>query len=113
MILLPEVDTSSERSDAVVLGGGVELICIFDREFRAAPAAAAAGGLLDAMSRYQRSLSLPAGPIYSPPPLFTMSSCCPGHESCSCPRGARYMKAIAFSHVHSGKHSSSRSMMHK
>lgn len=40
---------SSDRSDAVVLGGGVELIWTLDSELRAASAAAAAGGLLAAM----------------------------------------------------------------
>lgn len=45
----PELDTSSDRSDAVVLGGGVELICILDKAFSAASAAAAAGGLMAAM----------------------------------------------------------------
>lgn len=77
MILLPEVDTSSERSDAVVLGGGVELMCIFDREFRAASAATAAGGLLDAMSGYQRSVSLPAGPFKA---LLLSSGCLPAAQ---------------------------------
>ena len=45
----PEFDTSSDRSDAVVLGGGVELICILDKAFSAASAAAAAGGLMAAI----------------------------------------------------------------
>ena len=45
----PEFDTSSDRSDAVVLGGGIELICILDSASRAADAAAAAGGLIAAI----------------------------------------------------------------
>jgi len=51
---LPDVDTSSERSDAAVLGGGVELICILERELRAASAAADAGGFLAAIDSAYR-----------------------------------------------------------